>query len=592
MLRFICLQSVVYRSPRPLHNGHPCPLGLAFYNHTSMTRTRWILIGAILLFFWLSLNSMVGDSPTMDEQNHLARGLAFLRTGDPRLSVEHPPLVNSLSALPLLLLPDVSLPTDHPSWSRPEGWYEFAEIFLWQVNDDVTRMVFLGRLPIVFLTLALATVGYHFARALWRSPAGALAFVMLLFDPNILAHGRYATTDLGGTLFVFLAAFLLWRYWREPSGSGTGLLLAGLGLGLAYSSKLSSLAFVPIFGLLAVLPLYDRRWRWQMAAVRLLCFILANVIALIVVWIAFGLQWGPLRFQTPQLAWLTTMEGPMPTFWSGIEQILLISEGGRPAFLLGETSTQGFLAYFPVAFLAKTPSITLILFAIALIVLFRRTSDARRAAGLLIPAVLFFALSMQSGLNIGYRHLLPILPFIYVMIAGMLVSVLRVNGRTIRARFTPQTRRAFALIPIGLLLLSTIDVHPHYLSFFNIVAGGPENGYTILVDSNVDWGQDLLRLQAWMRENDVSNVHLSWFGTADPQYYGISYEPLPGLPRHFDLWWNVPFDPQNPEPGTYAISVSNLWELPMLDDKVVFPWFRARPPDDRVAYSILIYEVK
>ena len=84
---------------------------------------------------------------------------------------------------------------------------------------------------------------------------------------------------------------------------------------------------------------------------------------------------------------------------------------------------------------------------------------------------------------------------------------------------------------------------------------------------------------------------MSWFGTADLAYYGIDYDPLPGLTHHFDLWWNVPFDTIDPEPGVYAISVSNLWELPMAD-KTVFPAFRERQPDDRVGYSILIYRVQ
>jgi len=119
---------------------------------------------------------------------------------------------------------------------------------------------------------------------------------------------------------------------------------------------------------------------------------------------------------------------------------------------------------------------------------------------------------------------------------------------------------------------------------------GPKNGGSILVDSNIDWGQDLFRLQDWMAENGVDRLKLSWFGTADPAYYGLSYDPLPGLPRNFDLWWAVPFNTAHPEPGIYAISVSNLWEIP-LEDKVVFPWFRAREPDDRVGYSILIYRV-
>ena len=84
-------------------------------------RRVWPVVAAVLLFFFLALDSAVGDSPTMDEQNHIARGLAFLRTGDPRLSLEHPPLINGLSALPLLTMPELRLPTDHPSWERREG---------------------------------------------------------------------------------------------------------------------------------------------------------------------------------------------------------------------------------------------------------------------------------------------------------------------------------------------------------------------------------------------------------------------------------------------------------------------------------------
>ena len=108
-----------------------------FLRINSHTRL-WLAVVAVLLYFALAVGSLVGDSPTMDEQNHIARGLAFLRTGDPRLSLEHPPLINSLSALPLLTMPDLRLPTDHPSWERREGWYEFADLFMWQYNHDVT----------------------------------------------------------------------------------------------------------------------------------------------------------------------------------------------------------------------------------------------------------------------------------------------------------------------------------------------------------------------------------------------------------------------------------------------------------------------
>ena len=165
-------------------------------------RRLWPAVAALLLFFFLAIQSLVDDSPTMDEQNHIARGLAFLRTGDPRLSLEHPPLVNSLSALPLLTMPALRLPTDHPSWQRREGWYEFADLFMWQYNHEATRIIFLARLPIVLLALVLGLVGYRLAGQLWGGAAALPALVLLLFEPNLLAHGRYATTDMGATLFT------------------------------------------------------------------------------------------------------------------------------------------------------------------------------------------------------------------------------------------------------------------------------------------------------------------------------------------------------------------------------------------------------
>jgi hypothetical protein len=179
------------------------------------------------------------------------------------------------------------------------------------------------------------------------------------------------------------------------------------------------------------------------------------------------------------------------------------------------------------------------------------------------------------------------LPFLYLLISGLTVTYASQLPIT-----NYQLRFIRPLIPLSLLALifANLWIYPHYWSYFNVAAGGPENGGNILIDSNIDWGQDLFRLQDWMAENGVERVNLSWFGSADPAYYDLSYDPLPGLPRHFDLWWDVPFDSADPPPGIYAISISNLWELP-LEDKVVFPWFRARQTDDRVGYSIYIYRV-
>ena len=87
--------------------------------------------------------------------------------------------------------------------------------------------------------------------------------------------------------------------------------------------------------------------------------------------------------------------------------------------MLGRFSDSGFLAYFPVAFAAKTPLITLILLATAVIVLLKQEKTRRTAVFLLAPILLYFTLSIQSAFNIGYRHLLPILPLIMILICGL-----------------------------------------------------------------------------------------------------------------------------------------------------------------------------
>jgi len=558
-------------------------------------RRVWPVAAAVLLFFFLALDSAVGDSPTMDEQNHIARGLAFLRTGDPRLSVEHPPLINVLSALPLLTMPELRLPTDHPSWERREGWYEFADLFLWQYNHDVERIVFLARLPIIYLLLGLALAGYRLARRVWGGAAGPVALTLLLFEPNLLAHGRYATTDLGGTLFTFVATGLLWRLWQEPGRwNWRRWAWAALAVGLAFGSKMSALGFAVVWGVLAILPLYPTGGRSALrgAALRLAQLAAAGVTALLVVWAIYGFQWGAFAFISPGLAPLNRWAGPMPTFWAGVEQIARLSGGGRAqSFLLGRFSDTGFAAYFPVAFAVKTPLVVLAAVALAAGLLLRDGRTRRRALFLLLAGLLFFGLTMTGALNIGYRHALPMLPYLLVLASGLAAPELA--GRRLFGRPALSLRRV-GVAAAGLTVAVALWIHPHYLSYFNPIAGGPANGYRVLIDSNVDWGQDLLRLRRWMGQSGVTSVRLGWFGTADPAYYAIAYEPLPGLGRDafFRLWWAVPFDPAQPEPGVYAISATSLWETPLRpEEKHVYAWFRAHEPSARVGYSILIYEV-
>jgi hypothetical protein len=240
-----------------------------------------------------------------------------------------------------------------------------------------------------------------------------------------------------------------------------------------------------------------------------------------------------------------------------------------------------------VTFVVKTPIILLVLIGLSSIILVWNRKSRGRAFFLLIPSAIYFLVSMQSSLNIGYRHLLPILPFLLILASGLASPKIKApKFLASRPAFGPALLLAAACI----VLVIDLFMHPSYLSYFNLFAGGPENGHKVIVDSNIDWGQDMKRLKEWIDENDIDEVKLSWFGTANPDYYGIQYEPLPGLPYYYNLWWDVPFDTQSPEPGIYVISVSNLWEIP-LENKTVFAWFRDRTPDEKIGYSIFIYLV-
>lgn len=524
----------------------------------------------------------------MDEQNHIARGLALLDSGDPRFSLEHPPAANLLSALLPYLTEPIELPFDHWSWDAPDGWYAFAEEMLWNRSNDVDTIVFLARVPIIFLTIALAAVAFRIAKRLWDSMSALTAYSLVLLDPNIIANGRYATTDLAATFAAALVILATIRFLDEKSQRTRAFLFLAVSIGIAYSAKLSLLPFIVLLLPVVLLWLLKKR---PIDKVRVLLTLVAAAVAgTVLLWAAYGFDFGPYQFQFARLSGLNAISGPLPTFLAGIERILFLSSGGRPSFLLGEFSTEGFVSYFPTVFLAKTPPLYLGL----LILLLYRARNAlstlfRPAVALLVPFLFFFAMAVASSLNIGYRHLLPIIPLLIIFVSGAASSQFGSAQSDSSAR--PRGPLVVQMASIAVALITAFIIHPNYLSYFNQPSGGPENGHEIVVDSNIDWGQDLIRVQNWWIENDKPAINLSWFGTADPAHYAIDYEPLPGLPRHFNLWWSVPFNPEEPDPGTYLISVSNLQELP-LADKNVFPYFRALEPDERIGYSVHVYIVE
>jgi hypothetical protein len=558
---------------------------------SAATQTRFLVIGLLILAFGLALTSAELKSPTMDEQNHIARGVAYLGTGDPRLSIEHPPLVNLLSGLLPHLLLDLHLPLDTIWWETAE-WYHFADLFLWEVNPNAEQIVFLARLPIIGLGMILIALVFRWATTRFGCRGGLLGAAFCALDPNILAHTRLSTTDVGGTCFAFLATYTLWRTLgrHRSSPSWLRILTSGLAFGLAISAKLSALLFAPILALTVLVDAsigdntdaHTQRGqsRLDRAVYNLALLGFTFVIGLLVLWAAYGFRIGQLEG--------AGLSVPAPPYVKGVRAILDFSASGRPAYLLGRYGHQGWWYYFLVAFLVKTPLPTLVGLLLATGVFLR--SPKRDDLWLILPPLAYSLTSVTSSLNIGYRHLLPMLPFLAVHIARLAQTADRPANQSISQR---SYRLAFLLLSVFLvlwLILATICIYPHFLAFFNAVGGGPEEGWRILADSNIDWGQDLKGLKAWMVQEDVDRVRLSWFGSARPEVYDIDYDLLPGVPYGYPLWDDPPFNRRQPEPGVYAISVTNLLGV-VFPDHDLYAWFRELKPDAKIGYSLFVYKV-
>lgn len=521
----------------------------------------------LLLLYSFILTSVGQKSMTVDEQGHLFRGTAYVKTGATHFLWGHPLLASSLNALPLLTEPNLHLPTDSAAWQSGE-WEIASDQFLWQLNENPLRLIFLGRLPTLWLTLLLGALLYRWGRELAGKTAAFLALSLFAFDPNFLAHGGLITSDSAVTFFMLLAVYGFWRWalqllpasdWRRP------LLLVGIGLGGAAATKFSAAALGPILGLLGIW-LAVRRRSWQ----PLLFLLAAGVLGLLVVWGVYGFQIRPF---------------PAAAYWNDFAWQLDYFSQPHGAYLLGQYAETGWWYYFPVTFLLKTSLPVLLLLVVVpagLVFAARRWALLLNNLNLWVllgPTAVYFLISLFTPLNIGYRHLLPILPFLYLFLAANLPPW-RVGRLPVPL--------IFAIWLLGVALLAW----PNYIPYFNWATGRAENRWQLLSDSNLDWGQDLPALAEWQSTHD-GPLYLSYFGTAHPSAYGLNFTALPTWepgPEQLPLARQT-FNPHDPAPGFYAISVTNLQGLVLGAASDTFAWFRAQVPVAQMGGSIFVYEV-
>jgi len=314
----------------------------------TLRRAIYLLVAVLLLLalYAQMMGSVRYKSATYDEQTYFARGYAVLRTGDMRLRLRHPLLTNLISAAPLLLLPDLSVPTDHGSWTSAE-FHEFSAQFLWDYNREwADQIIYLARWPMMLLTVVLAAFVYRWARALYGTEGALLALGLIAFDPNFIAHGRLANTDIGATAGIFIAAYAFWAYQRRPGRFR--LLLAGIACGLAQTTRFTALLLFPIFGLEMLVAEWVRgdgsRWH-GLARAAMILFALAGI-SLVTIWAVYGFTWGPVDG--------TGLSLPAPDHWGEFLSLVHRLARADRAFLMGRIYEGGWWPYFFVAFAVKT----------------------------------------------------------------------------------------------------------------------------------------------------------------------------------------------------------------------------------------------
>ena len=549
-------------------------------------KVKLILIAMLVIFILQAVTSMRLKSPTWDETDYFGLGYYILkhRKWDVPASTLHPPLTYYLNSLPYLFYE-----ADENAWDLPPSLKcpECSNIanpiagltLLTDKRYPQDRLIFYSRISTIFIALILGFFLWKWTNELYGSFAALFALFLFTFSPNILAHSRLITPDLAISCFNFISVYYLWKVIKENKWSN--ILLCSLFLGCALLSKYSAVLLFPIYfvlsafvclskekvGLPAQFPFSHLLMReGSIFKILRICSVLFIIFT--------------MAFFLLQLGYMFHIEH----YLKGILYQWEHASKGHPTFLMGMYSSQGWWFYYLVAFAIKTP-LPLLAFLIMSFIFYKKNPDRSMLnhTFVLIPVVVYILFFSLKLLCVGLRYMLPIYPFLFMQ-ASMVIG----------ASF--KKRKMLSKIIIAVLccwyLKSSIGIYPHYLAYFNEIIGGPDNGCEYLVDSNLDWGQDLKGLGLYMKEKGIDKVHLSYFGAADPHYYGIEYDWMPSyyLPsdyldegvkiRRFKI----------PKSGMVAISATNLQSV-YFSGNNFYDWLKRYEPIDKIGYSIFIYDL-
>ncbi|HSU19554.1 MAG TPA: glycosyltransferase family 39 protein [Acidobacteriaceae bacterium] len=513
---------------------------------------RWIYIAvpALMLLLWAQmLHSIRGQSLTWDEGDHIFAGYESLKTHDFGYNPEHPPMVKMVAALPLLPL-SLKVPPDQHRFFKNEAYLDGRELLYRNApayggHYDAGTLIFRARMAASVFTLIAALLVFLATTEMFNLTAGIIALLLFCFEPNLVAHGAYVATDMAASCTIFATIYAFWRWVKRPTVPR--LLIAGVVGGIALAAKHSTILLAPMLLLLAAVCLIVewRQSRTHSQASKLPAGIgrmvgalaVITVVAVVALWAFYGFRYSarPAGLaMSPSLAEyvkpLAAREANgirflahlhiLPESWLyGLADVRLVANG-MPSFLLGRVYNHGTWTYFPLVFLIKSTLAMLALLALTCVAVARRWLPLSRELWfVVIPPIVYMAVSMGSHLNIGARHILPVFLFCCVL-AGVGASVLIRRGR------------AWSVAVAALLIFhvaTTVHASPNFLSYANEAWGGPTKTYRYLSDSNTDWAQQLIAVSAALHARNVQHCYFAYFAAPFilPSDYAIPCELLP-----------------------------------------------------------------
>jgi hypothetical protein len=527
---------------------------------------RLLVVLLLAVFLIEGTVALCHMSATGDETHYLGMGRYLIKNlrWDLDDALLQPPLSYYLHSLPLLGL------------SIDDQLFKIADInvrgraLMNSCPDD--RLLMLARSPILLLAAGLGFLVFLWSKQAYGSVGGVLALFLYVFHPVIIGNAVLITPDLCLTAFSTLTMYFFWRYRNAPSFKGAMFTGGALGLTLLskYSAVLIVLGLVVLVIIYAIIRHFGRQESTHSWQFRHLLLIFLAALWVVNAGYLFQGSFQPLHggvYHSALVQWganngfLRSVPVPLPrAYVLGMDLQHSVIENGFVSYLLGVKAQRGWIHYYLVAFLLKTPAVFLLL------LLLTATKGRNRLQWiLLIPIIIFPLYFSVFRLSRGVRYILPIYPLLCIWIA-QLASHIRSQSMKPRMQW-------------GVLMLlfwyaaGSVWISPHYLAYVSEIGGGPNNGINLLFESDFDWGQELKGLSSYLDERNVERIKLGYFSTADPAHYGIRYDPLPCE------------TPAKPQTGLIAASATTLQVWGCYD------WLKNHKPVDKVGYTIFIYDI-